>query len=225
MQHTLSSSGDDLRRTHPLINTLSTDRVLAVVRAAKVPDVAGLCESLLTGGIRVIELTFTTPDLPRLLSEAARTQAIVGAGTVLGAESAQQAVDAGAQFLVTPGLGLEAADIIRVGHDAGVAVVLGAMTPSEVLTAMQLDADIIKIFPARAGGAQFCADLRGPFPNVRLLPSGGVTADNAQAFLAAGCLAVTAGTGVVPPAAVESSDWATITNRARAFVASVSTAS
>jgi 2-dehydro-3-deoxyphosphogluconate aldolase/(4S)-4-hydroxy-2-oxoglutarate aldolase len=202
-----------------LIDALSVDRVLAVVRAAKIPDVAGLCNALLGGGIRVVELTFTTPELPRLLAEAARTDVMVGAGTVLSAENASQAVEAGAQYLVTPGLGLEAADIVRIGHDAGVDVVLGAMTPSEVMTAMQLGADLIKIFPARVGGPQLCADLRGPFPDVRLLPSGGVTADNAQAFLDAGCLAVTAGTGVVPPEAVESSDWATVTERTREFLA------
>lgn len=225
MRHTQSPLGAASRRANPLIDTLAADRVMAVVRAARIDDVSGLCDSLLSGGIRIIELTFTTPDLPRLLGEAARTDAIVGAGTVLNAETARRAVDAGAKFLVTPGLGLEAVEIVHVGHDAGVAVVLGAMTPSEVLTAMQLDADIIKIFPARAAGPQFCADLRGPFPNVRLLPSGGVTADNAQAFLDAGVLAVTAGSGVVPPAAVESSDWTTITDRTRAFLASIHTAS
>lgn len=224
MHQPTSSGGDTFRRAHPLVDTLATERVLAVVRANKISDVAGLCAALVAGGIRVVELTFTTPDLPRLLTEASRTDAIVGAGTVLNAVDARTAIEAGAQFLVTPGLGQESAEIVRVGHDGGVAVVLGAMSPSEVLTAMQQNADIVKIFPARSAGPQFCSDLRGPFPDVRLLPSGGVTADNAQAFLDAGVLAVAAGTGVVPPAAVESSDWTTITDRARAFRHSLSNA-
>lgn len=209
-----------------VLTALRADRVLAVVRAASLVDAQGLCASLVDGGIRVVELTFTIPDLARHLTVATRSAAqcgaLVGAGTVRTAGHARVAVDAGAQFLVTPGLGEASAEIVQIGHAAGAAVVLGALTPSEVLSAIQQGADAVKIFPARLGGPQLFTDLRGPFPDAHLLPSGGVTADNAQAYLDAGALAVSAGTSVVPPTAVQSSDWASITDSAKKFCAALS---
>ncbi|WP_239100034.1 bifunctional 4-hydroxy-2-oxoglutarate aldolase/2-dehydro-3-deoxy-phosphogluconate aldolase [Phycicoccus sp. CSK15P-2] len=102
-------------------------------------------------------------------------------------------------------------------HDVGAAVVLGALTPTEVAAAVALGADAVKIFPARALGPRHLSDLRGPFPEVPLIPSGGVDDDNAAEYLRVGALAVTAGTSVVPPAAVEQGRWEEITSRAAAF--------
>lgn len=221
MHQSATTSGDPTPASQTFVGTLQDERVLAVVRAKSVPDVTALCAALVKGGISVVELTFTIPELPRIMevaaNSAAQTGAFVGAGTVLTASDARTAIDAGARFLVTPGLGLHAAEIVGIGHEAGAAVVLGALTPSEVLTAMQLDADVVKIFPAATAGPSLFKDLLGPFPGARLLPSGGVNVGNAQAFLAAGALAVSAGSGVVTPVAVESGDWDTITDNARAF--------
>lgn len=204
-----------------LQSALTKDRALAIVRAPRIDDPVALTEALVAGGIHVVELTFTTPGLTSLLTTAAEaaghTRAIVGAGTVRTEHQARRALEAGARFLVTPGLGPDAAAIVAAGHAAGAAVMLGAFTPSEVLTAVDLGTDIVKIFPARTGGPAHLTDLRGPLPDVPMVPSGGVNDDNAADFLRAGALAVTAGTSVVSPADVSQSRWDVITAKARAF--------
>lgn len=211
--------------TAPTLRALLLEqRVLAVVRAPSVPDPAALCAALAEGGIRVVELTFTITGVEKHLAAAAAHAAsaqgagtVVGAGTVLGADQARAAIDAGASFLVTPAVGRFAEEVMTVARDAGVPVMLGAFTPSEVLSATDLGADVVKIFPASLGGPRHLADLRGPFPDVALVPSGGVTADNARAFLDAGALAVSAGTGVVPPQAVADAEWGRIAEATRVF--------
>jgi 2-dehydro-3-deoxyphosphogluconate aldolase/(4S)-4-hydroxy-2-oxoglutarate aldolase len=205
------------------LDLLRSDRVLSVVRAPAIDDARDLCSALVAGGIHVIELTFTTPDLPRHLERAASgdTGAVVGAGTVQTAEQARAAVDAGAQFLVTPGQGPEATAIVAAAHDAGIPIVLGAFTPSEVMTAVALGSDAVKIFPAHHLGPKYLKDLGGPFPGVPLVPSGGVNAGNARQFLDAGALAVSAGTDVVSPADVEAGRWAEITAKATTFCAAL----
>jgi 2-dehydro-3-deoxyphosphogluconate aldolase/(4S)-4-hydroxy-2-oxoglutarate aldolase len=205
------------------LDLLRKDRVLSVVRAPAIGDARDLCSALVAGGIHVIELTFTTPDLPRHLERAASgdTGAVVGAGTVQTAAQARAAVDAGAQFLVTPGQGPEAAAVVAAAHDGGIPIVLGAFTPSEVMTAVALGSDAVKIFPAHQLGPKYLKDLGGPFPGVPLVPSGGVNAGNARQFLEAGALAVSAGTDVVSPADVEAGRWSDITTKAAAFCAAL----
>ncbi|WBQ06334.1 bifunctional 4-hydroxy-2-oxoglutarate aldolase/2-dehydro-3-deoxy-phosphogluconate aldolase [Kribbella sp. CA-293567] len=206
------------------LDLLRADRVLSVVRAPALDDARDLCSALVAGGIHVIELTFTTPDLPRHLERAASgdTGAVVGAGTVQTAAQARSAVDAGAAFLVTPGQGPEAAEIVKAAQDAGIPVVLGSFTPSEVMTALALGADAVKIFPAHHLGPKYLKDLNGPFPGVPLVPSGGVNAGNAKQFLEAGALAVSAGTDVVSPTDITAADWPRITANAKAFCAALS---
>lgn len=207
-----------------VIEALEQDRVLSIVRAPRIDDVLALTAALGQGGIRVLELTFTTPGLTELLrtaSSGAQGDSFVGAGTVTSGDQATAALEAGAQFIVTPGLGPHAREIVDVAHRAGAAVVLGALTPSEVMTAVDLGADVVKIFPARAVGPAYLSDLHGPFPDVALIPSGGVSASNAADFLAAGALAVTAGTSVVAPADVENARWPEVTHNAAAFCAAL----
>ncbi|MCQ4040494.1 bifunctional 4-hydroxy-2-oxoglutarate aldolase/2-dehydro-3-deoxy-phosphogluconate aldolase [Streptantibioticus rubrisoli] len=193
---------------------LAEDPVIAVIRAPRIPDAAALCEALAAGGIHRTEFTFTTPGTPGHLADASAAGHRVGAGTVLTAEQAEQAIAAGAFFLVTPGLRPAVAETART---AGVAAVLGALTPTEVAEALDLGAAAVKVFPAKAFGPGYFSDLRGPFPDAPLIASGGVTSRNAAQFLAHGALAVCAGTDVVPPAAVADGDWAEITRRARVF--------
>ena len=200
------------------IARLRADRSLVVVRAPSIPDAAALCQSLVDGGIRSIELTFTTPDvlghIGKAIASAADHGAVVGIGTVLTADQARAALDAGAQFLVTPGL---RAEVAKVATDAGVPLCLGAMTPTEVAQALDLGSSVVKIFPARQVGPAYLKDLQGPYPGINLLPSGGVDAINAPDYLNAGALAVCCGTSVVPPAAIAAGNWADITARATAF--------
>jgi 2-dehydro-3-deoxyphosphogluconate aldolase/(4S)-4-hydroxy-2-oxoglutarate aldolase len=202
-----------------LMDALRADRALTVVRADHLPDAAQLCQALADGGIRTVELTFTTPDVVEHLAKAADVPGVVlGVGTVLTADQARAAVDAGARFLVTPGLRPAVAEVAAA---TGVPVLLGAFTPTEVAVAVDLGAAAVKIFPAGRLGPQYLSDLRGPYPHVQLLPSGGVSTANAAAFLAAGATAVCAGTSVVPPAAVARGDWTEITQRAREFAAAL----
>ncbi|RKT12012.1 2-dehydro-3-deoxyphosphogluconate aldolase/(4S)-4-hydroxy-2-oxoglutarate aldolase [Streptomyces sp. 1114.5] len=200
----------------PALAALQDDRVIAVVRAPRIPDAPALCAALAAGGIHWTEFTYTTPEVTKHLRRAAQSGWRVGVGTVLTAEQAERGAAVGASFLVTPGCRPEVAEAARA---AGVPVVLGALTPTEVAEAVDLGAAAVKIFPARAFGPGYFKDLRGPYPGVPLVASGGVNAGNAADFLGQGALAVCAGTDVVPPDAVAAGDWAEITRRARAFTA------
>ncbi len=157
----------------------------------------------------------TTPDVTTHLRRAvaADTGCRIGVGTVLTAEQAERAVEAGAQYLVTPGLRPAVAA-------APVPVLMGALTPTEVADALDLGAAAVKVFPARAFGPSYFRDLRGPFPDAPLVASGGIGTANAADFLTAGALAVCAGGEVVTPSLVAAADWPELTRRARAFVAS-----
>jgi 2-dehydro-3-deoxyphosphogluconate aldolase/(4S)-4-hydroxy-2-oxoglutarate aldolase len=205
------------------LEVLRTDRVLSVVRAERIPDAVDLCHALAAGGIRTVELTFTTPDVLRHLRSSSAAVAgagiVLGVGTVLTADQANAAIDAGARFLVTPGLRPEVA---AVAVAQGVPIFLGALTPTEVAVAVDLGSAAVKIFPAGGFGPKYLSDLHGPYPDVEFLPSGGVNSDNARAYLDAGALAVCAGTGVVPPATVAAGEWSEITSRASQFVAALS---
>jgi 2-dehydro-3-deoxyphosphogluconate aldolase / (4S)-4-hydroxy-2-oxoglutarate aldolase len=138
---------------------------------------------------------------------------------VLTAEDAEAAIDAGARFLVTPAVREAVAGVAAARN---VPVIMGAYTPTEVMAAVDLGAAAVKIFPARTGGPDYLRDLRGPFPGVALIPSGGISAGNAASYLAAGATAVTAGTDVVAPDLVDAANWTVITDRARGFVAAIS---
>jgi 2-dehydro-3-deoxyphosphogluconate aldolase / (4S)-4-hydroxy-2-oxoglutarate aldolase len=204
--------------TSSAMSTILADRALAVVRAPEIPDPVALAGALAQSGIRALEFTFTTPGVLDHLRAATASQAVLGMGTVLTADQARAAVDAGANFLVTPGI---RAEVAAVGADSGIPVIMGALTPTEVLVALDLGAAAVKIFPAGAFGPRYFKDLRGPLPDVALIPSGGVNAGNAADFLAHGAVAVSAGTDVVPPQAVASGDWSDIASRAASFVKSL----
>lgn len=197
------------------------DKAIAVIRAETIPDPAALCQALRSGGIRTIEFTFTTPHVETLIEQTAHhdtDEFTVGVGTVLTAGQANSAIAAGARFLVTPCVSAEVAEVAR-RHD--VAVLMGAMTPGEVLAAHRAGATAVKIFPAGALGPHYLADLHGPFPDLALVPSGGINAGNAAEYLRHGAAAVTAGTSVASPALIADGDLAELTRRAAEFVAAL----
>lgn len=201
------------------MEVIRADRALTVVRAPAIPDPAALAAALAGAGIRALELTFTTPGVLDCLRKAADAGVgVIGAGTVLDGDQAAAAIDSGAQFLVTPGI---RESVAEVAGRRGIPVVMGALTPSEVMRAVDLGAAAVKIFPAKAFGPGYLKDLHGPFPTVDLIPSGGVNAANAADFLAHGAVAVTAGTDVVAPADVAAGHWPEIAARAAAFVRSL----
>jgi 2-dehydro-3-deoxyphosphogluconate aldolase / (4S)-4-hydroxy-2-oxoglutarate aldolase len=193
--------------TADALQVIAEDRAVTVVRAPQPFDVGSLVTALATGGLRAVELTLTTPDiLARLGGASIDDGAVIGVGTVLTAEDAEAAIDAGARFLVTPAVREAVAGVAAARN---VPVIMGAYTPTEVMAAVDLGAAAVKIFPARTGGPDYVRDLRGPFPGVALIPSGGISAANA-------------GTDVVAPELVDAANWTVITDRARGFVAAIS---
>lgn len=195
--------------------------ILAVVRAPS-PDAAlEASEAIIRGGVTGIEVTFSTPDAPSVIRELVARHgdaAYIGAGTVTTLEHATLAADAGAEFLVSPGT---LPDLTRAMLDTGRVVMTGAMTPTEVMVALDLGVDVVKIFPASLGGPSYLGSLRGPFPLAPLMPTGGVTPDNLAAWFAAGAVAVGAGGDLANGASIAASDWADIEQRAARFTAAL----
>jgi 2-dehydro-3-deoxyphosphogluconate aldolase/(4S)-4-hydroxy-2-oxoglutarate aldolase len=198
--------------------------VIAVVRMARSENLVGAARALATGGVEAVEVTMTTPGALEVISEASRVlgdAVVIGAGTVLDAEQARRAVEAGARFLVAPTVD---AEVIAVARQAGVTIIAGALTPNEIDRAMRLGADLIKLFPGRVATPGYFKDVLGPFPTARLLPTGNVDLTTAPEYIRAGAVAVGVGKALVDVAAVVAGDWATLTDRARAFTAVVHSA-
>ena len=195
--------------------------VIAVVRVDEASDFVGLARALGEGGVRYVEITLTTPgafEAIEQLAEAAIPGAIVGAGTVLDADSATRAVSAGAAFLVGPTL---VRAVIETAQRHGVLVVPGCLTPTEITEAWAAGADVVKLFPGRVATPDYFADLRGPFPGVRLMPTGNVDLETTPRYIEAGAVAVGVGKALVEPGALRSGDWQSISDRARRFRAAV----
>lgn len=192
--------------------------VVAVLRAPSGERLADVAEALLAGGVAAVEVTFTVPGAHRVLEQVASRlgqRVLLGAGTVLDAETARAALLAGAQFIVSPTVNL---DVIRLCRRYGKAVMPGALTPTEVLTAWEAGADIVKVFPSELTGPGYLKALRGPLPQVRLMPTGGVNLDTAADFLRAGACALGIGGSLVEPKAVAAGDLARIESLARQYV-------
>jgi 2-dehydro-3-deoxyphosphogluconate aldolase/(4S)-4-hydroxy-2-oxoglutarate aldolase len=180
-----------------------------------------VAEALRAGGVDVMEVTFTVPGAVRVLEQVADRlgdRVLLGAGTVLDSQTARVAMLAGAQFVVSPSLNL---DVIRMCHRYDKLVMPGALTPTEVVTAWEAGADVVKIFPADLGGPGYLKALHGPLPQVRLMPTGGVDLDTAENFLRAGACALGVGGSLVSGKAIQSGDMGQVETLARKFVAVV----
>jgi 2-dehydro-3-deoxyphosphogluconate aldolase/(4S)-4-hydroxy-2-oxoglutarate aldolase len=200
---------------------LLASKVVAVMRMADAAKLALAAAALRRGGVTALEVTMTVPGAVEIIREMAREKApgvLVGAGTVLDARAASEVIGAGADFVVSP---ITDRDMIRVCREAGVLVVPGAFTPTEIVAAWRAGADIVKVFPATSLGPQFFRDLRGPLPQVRLMPTGGVNLANAGEFIAAGACCVGMGTALLDKAIVEKGDWEALSARAGRLVASL----
>ncbi len=201
-----------------------TTGILAVLRAPSPELALEASEAIIRGGVTGIEVTFSTPDAPSVIRELIARHgdaAYIGAGTVTTAAQAELAADAGAEFLVSPGT---LPRLTRSMLDTGRVVMTGAMTPTEVMGALELGVDVVKIFPASLGGPSYLGALRGPFPDAPLMPTGGVSPDNLAAWFAAGAVAVGAGGDLANNASITASDWADIEQRAGRFTAALAAA-
>jgi 2-dehydro-3-deoxyphosphogluconate aldolase/(4S)-4-hydroxy-2-oxoglutarate aldolase len=207
--------------TDPIAFTrLRDQRLIAVIRA---PDTAVALEAaraVVRGGITMIEITYTVPDPARVISELARNPAVtVGAGTVLTASQASEAIVAGAHFIVAPNL---SAEVARVALESEVMYCPGAFTTGEILAARAAGAHIVKVYPVGVvGGPAYIKVIREPLPRVPMLAAGGTTLDNAAAFLEAGCIALGLGASLADPVLARAGRYDEIASRAAAFVRKV----
>jgi 2-dehydro-3-deoxyphosphogluconate aldolase/(4S)-4-hydroxy-2-oxoglutarate aldolase len=198
------------------------DKVIVAVIRAESPDLlVDVAEALAAGGVEVMEVTFTVPRVTQVLEKVAAklgNRILLGAGTVLDAETARVAILSGAEFIVSPAVNLE---VIEMCRRYSKLVMPGALTPTEVVTAWQAGADIIKIFPSELTGAKYIKSLKAPLPQIRMMPTGGVNLDTAEEFLKAGSCALGIGGSLVEAKAVAAGDMKRIEVLAKEYVAVV----
>lgn len=193
--------------------------IVPVVRASSAREAMMAVDAICLGGIPIAEITMTVPGAIEIIREVSKTrgdEVLVGAGTVLDDETARRCVDAGAQFLVSPGLDLKTVEFaVRESK----LIMAGALTPTEVITAWKAGADFVKVFPCgQVGGPSYIKALRGPLPQVPLVPTGGVNLNTAVDFLLAGCAALGVGGELVQVAALKAGKPEIITETARKFI-------
>jgi 2-dehydro-3-deoxyphosphogluconate aldolase/(4S)-4-hydroxy-2-oxoglutarate aldolase len=198
--------------------------IVAVIRLRDPAKLRAVVDAIVAGGVQALEVTMTVPGAVELIRGLAPTLPegfLLGAGTVIDAQTAHAVIDAGAQFVISP---VFRRAVIDACHARGVPAVPGCFTPTEILEAHDAGADIVKVFPATTLGPQYIKDVRAPLPQVRLMPTGGVTPDNAGDWIRAGAVAVAAGSSLLDSAAIESGRYEVITANARRFVDNVSAA-
>lgn len=206
-------------RSRPEVSSLLTDPgIIAVVRTPKAAQVLPIAEALVAGGVVAVEVTLTVPgalDAIRKVSDVIGSRALVGAGTVLDAKSCRAAIDAGAEFIVSP---ITRAEIVTAAHAADRPVMLGAYTPTEAQAAYEAGADFIKLFPADKLGPAYVKALRAPLPHLRIVPTGGVDLNTAAEFLRAGCVALGVGGSLLTPEILRQEDWPALSRLAAEYV-------
>lgn len=198
--------------------------VVAVIRLQDGSRLRAVVDALAAGGITTLEVTMTVPRAIELIGEIAPTLPsgfLIGAGTVVDAETARAAINAGARFIVGP---VFRPAVIEAAHAAGAAAMPGCFSPTEILAAWEAGADVVKVFPATALGPAYFKDLHGPMPQVRLMPTGGVSLENAGDWIRAGAVAIGVGGALVDPKLVAAGNYGGITERAKRFIERVRTA-
>jgi len=195
--------------------------VIAILRARSSEQLLEAADAIRDGGVKAIEVTLTTSGALAVIEQAASRytgEVVFGAGTVLDAESARLAILAGAQFIVSPGLKFE---VIELCRRYSIPVFPGAYTPTEILSAWEAGADMVKVFPASVGGPAFIKALKAPLPQVELIPVGGVTIANTAEFIRAGASAVGVGSDLLDPGLLEARAWSDLKERAIRFITEV----
>lgn len=193
--------------------------IIPVVRAASVDEAKDAVEAICLGCIPVVEITMTVPNAIAVIRELVKErgkEVLIGAGTVTDARQAQECIDAGAQFLVSPGLSVK---VLEAATERGILSIPGALTPTELMAAHENGATLVKIFPCgNVGGPKYLKSLKAPFPGARLIPTGGVNAANAAEFIAAGAFALGVGADLVDVAALRAGNHQKVANAAQELV-------
>ena len=202
-----------------IFNRMVSEGLVPVIRVSSAREAVDVADAIKEGGLTLIEITMSVPgaiDTIKELTQKYKDEIIMGAGTILDPETARAALLAGAQFIVTPTLNL---DVIQLAHRYSAVVIPGAMTPTEILTAWNAGADMVKVFPAaQLGGPEYLKAIRGPLPQILLVPTGGVNLQNAGAFIKAGATALGVGGELVDKKAVKDKKFNIITENTRAFL-------
>jgi 2-dehydro-3-deoxyphosphogluconate aldolase/(4S)-4-hydroxy-2-oxoglutarate aldolase len=205
-----------------ILNKMISEGLIPVIRVASASEAIDVANAIKEGGVSFIEITMSVQgaiDVIKELTQEYKDEIIMGAGTVLDAETGRAALLAGAQFIVSPTLNL---DLIQLAHRYSAVVVPGAMTPTEILTAWNAGADMVKVFPAgQLGGPGYIKALRGPLPQILLAPTGGVNLENAGAFIRAGAAALGVGGELVDKSAVKEKRFSVITDNTRAYLKTI----
>lgn len=196
--------------------------LIPIVRTPSADDALRAAEAILASGIGIAEVTMTVPDALRVMEQVAKKfgdQVLLGAGTIVDAAGCESAISAGAQFIVTPSLAL---DVIETAIKQNKPCFPGALTPTEILAAWRAGADMVKVFPCGpVGGAKYIRAIRGPFPHIELVPTGGVNLENAVELIRAGAAAIAVGSELVDLRALRSGNLDTITSTAKKFLEAV----
>jgi 2-dehydro-3-deoxyphosphogluconate aldolase/(4S)-4-hydroxy-2-oxoglutarate aldolase len=204
-----------------VLDLILASKVIAVIRMSDAGRLTRVVEAVGRGGVRAIEITMTTPSAVDIIAHLAAKKpagTLIGAGTVLDATAAERVIRAGAQFIVSP---ITDSAVIDVCRKNDVLAAPGALSPTEIMAAWNRGADIVKVFPATLLGPKYFQDLRGPLPQVRLMPTGGVSIENAREFIRGGACCVAVGSALLDPKAIEAEDWDVLTKKARALVGSL----
>ena len=203
-----------------ILAKFKAEKVIALIRADSPDGLLDCAKALAAGGLTSIELTMTTPGAIRMIEQATAElpDFIFGLGTVLDAETARAGILAGAKFIVTPAFRPE---VIALCQRYSVPIFSGALTPTEILNTWEAGADAAKIFPAEFFGPAYIKSVKAPFPQIEVVPTGGVNAENVGEFLKAGAFATAAGSSLVEAKALKEKNWAAITAKAKAFAAAV----
>jgi len=208
-------------RKDEVLDIILETKVIAVIRMSEVTKLARVVEAIERGGVRAIEITMTTPSALQIIAEMAKRKpadTLIGAGTVLDGATAEAVIRAGAEFVVSP---ITNFDMIATCRKNDILVAPGALSPTEIVAAWDYGADVVKVFPATSVGPKYFQDLRGPLPQVRLMPTGGVSLENAREFIRSGACCVAIGTALVTKKAIAAEDWEALTDTARALVDSL----
>jgi 2-dehydro-3-deoxyphosphogluconate aldolase/(4S)-4-hydroxy-2-oxoglutarate aldolase len=207
-----------------VVSDIEKSGVVGIIRTQDSAAVRAVVDALARGGLQALEVTMTVPRAIELIAEISPTLPpgfLLGAGTVLDGDTVRRAAQAGAQFIVSPVL---RPDVIEAAHDVGILVMPGCFTPTEILTAWDLGADLVKVFPATSVGPSYFKDIRGPLPHIQLMPTGGVSIDNVGEWLKAGAVAVGVGSALLDTQAIAAQQFDVLEARARRIVANVKAA-
>jgi len=204
-----------------VIARIKVEGSVAVIRTDSIERALGAANAVIAGGFRIIEITYSFNGVTEAiakLSDANENDLLIGAGTILNRGQVREAVGAGARFLVSPCV---LPEVIDAARELQVAIIPGAFTPTEIYTAYSLGADIVKIFPAVRYGPEYLRALRGPLPQIPIMPTSGVDATNVAEWFRAGAVAVGAVSSVLDPVLIRNGDWAELTQRAQQFMDAV----